>query len=121
MQKTRQPLQLFSQLSDPVDALYGLDSESEEYLATEFEVLRSRPLAEKVVRKLDLASEPAFMGEEGSLSTQSMGSMKDKLVGLVGLGKSQDERTRVAEVEQEIARRESVSYTHLTLPTICSV
>ena len=90
----------------PVDALYGLDSESEEYLATEFEVLRSRPLAEKVVRKLDLASEPAFMGEEGSLSTQSMGSMKDKLVGLVGLGKSQDERTRVAEVEQEIARRE---------------
>ena len=90
----------------PVDALYGLNAESEEYLATEFEVLRSRPLAEKVVRKLDLASEPAFVGEEGSLSTQSMGSMKDKLLGMVGLGKSQEERTRVAEVEREIARRE---------------
>jgi len=90
----------------PVDALYGLNAESEEYLATEFEVLRSRPLAEKVVRKLNLASEPAFVGEEGSLSTQSMGSMKDKLLGMVGLGKSQEERTRVAEVEREIARRE---------------
>ncbi len=90
----------------PVDALYGLNAESEEYLATEFEVLRSRPLAEKVVRKLDLASEPAFVGEEGSLSTQSMGSMKNKLLGLIGLGKSDAERTRVAEVEREIARRE---------------
>jgi len=90
----------------PVDALYGLNAESEEYLATEFEVLRSRPLAEKVVRRLNLASEPAFVGEEGSLSTQSMDGMKDKLLGLIGLGKSQAERTRVAEVEQEIARRE---------------
>jgi len=91
----------------PVDALYGLNAESEEYLATEFEVLRSRPLAEKVVRKLDLASEPSFVGEEGSLSSlQSMGSMKDKLLGMIGLGKSQEEMTRVAAVEQEIARRE---------------
>ena len=32
--------------------------------------------------------------------------MKDKLLGMVGLGKSQEERTRVAEVEREIARRE---------------
>ncbi len=90
----------------PVDALIGINSEGEEYLATEFEVLRSRPLAEKVVRRLNLASEPAFVGEEGSLSTQSMGSMKDKLLGMVGLGKSQEEQTRVAEVEREIARRE---------------
>ena len=42
----------------PVDALIGINSEGEEYLATEFEVLRSRPLAEKVVRRLNLASEP---------------------------------------------------------------
>jgi len=91
----------------PVDALYGLNAESEEYLATEFEVLRSRPLAEKVVRKLDLANQVQFVGEEGTLSSlQSMGSMKDKLLGLIGLGKSKEEMTRAVEVEQEIARRE---------------
>lgn len=91
----------------PVDALYGLDAESEEYLATEFEVLRSRPLAEKVVRKLELASEPSFVGEDSAGSSmQSMGGIKDKLLGMIGLGKSQDEVTRVAEVEREIARRE---------------
>ncbi len=91
----------------PVDALYGLNAESDEYLATEFEVLRSRPLAEKVVRKLSLATEPAFVGEEGSLSSlQSMGSIKDKVLGWIGMGKSNEEMSRVAGVEQEIARRE---------------
>ncbi len=92
----------------PVDALYGLNAESDEYLATEFEVLRSRPLAEKVVRKLSLATEPAFVGEEGgSLSSlQSMGSIKDKVLGWIGMGKSTEEMSRAAGVEQEIARRE---------------
>ena len=91
----------------PVDALYGLDAESEEYLATEFEVLRSRPLAEKVVRKLGLASEPAFVGEDGVISTDGgAGGLKNKLLGFIGLGKSKEEMTRVADVEREIARRE---------------
>lgn len=89
----------------PVDELYGLDSESDEYLATEFEVLKSRPLAEKVVRKLALADEVSLVGEDGA-STSGIGGLKDKLFGLVGLGKSEAEMTRVADVEREIARRE---------------
>ena len=64
-----------------VTALYGLDNESEEYLATEFEVLRSRPLAEKVVEKLDLTSHPAFMEEEGFSLISFVGSIKDKITG----------------------------------------
>lgn len=90
----------------PVEQLYGLNADSEEYLATEFEVLKSRPLAEKVVRKLGLADEAALVGEDGASTTPSMGGMKDKLLGMVGLGKSQEERTRAAEVEREISRRE---------------
>ena len=90
----------------PVDALYGLNSESEEYLATEFEVLRSRPLAEKVVRKLGLATEPEFVGDGSVSALESIGNIKQKLFGLVGLGGSEQERSRVAAVEQEIARRE---------------
>ena len=90
----------------PVDELYGLNSESDEYLATEFEVLKSRPLAEKVVRKLGLADEASLAGEEGNPATSGVTGIKDKLLGLVGLGKSEEESARVAEVEREIARRE---------------
>ncbi len=89
----------------PVDELYGLDSESDEYLATEFEVLKSRPLAEKVVRKLQLADEPVLVGEPSSTPGRFDG-MKATVLGMVGLGKSEEEVTRVAEVEREIARRE---------------
>jgi len=52
-------------------------------------VLRSRPLAEKVVRELGLANEPALVGEDGVSTTPSVGGMK-----------------AAAEVEREIARRE---------------
>lgn len=89
----------------PVDELYGLNSESDEYLATEFEVLKSRPLAEKVVRKLDLASEEVLVGEDGAAGS-GIGGIKDKLLGMVGLGKSDEEMNRAAEVQREIARRE---------------
>lgn len=90
----------------PVDELYGLNSESDEYLATEFEVLKSRPLAEKVVRKLGLADEAALVGEDGASATSGMAGIKNKLFGLIGFGKSEAESARVAEVEREIARRE---------------
>ena len=90
----------------PVDALYGLNAESEEYLATEFEVLKSRPLAEKVVRRLNLATNSDLVGEDAASSSAGVGGMKDKLLGFVGLGKSDAEKNRVAAVEQEIARRE---------------
>ncbi|MEM7256741.1 MAG: Wzz/FepE/Etk N-terminal domain-containing protein, partial [Pseudomonadota bacterium] len=52
-----------SQVID-VQSLYGLDTQSEEYLSTEFEVLKSRPLAEKVVGRLDLANHEAFQEKE---------------------------------------------------------
>ncbi len=48
-----------SQVID-VQSLYGLDTQSEEYLSTEFEVLKSRPLAENVGKRVDLASHLAF-------------------------------------------------------------
>lgn len=86
-----------------VTALYGLDNESEEYLATEFEVLRSRPLAEKVVEKLDLTSHPAFMDEEGFSLISFVGSIKDKITG----SDQPEEQTLTSEaVDAEIARRE---------------
>ena len=90
----------------PLDPLYGLDADSDEYLATEFEVLRSRPLAEKVVRRLNLASNPDLVDEDVIASSAGVGGIKDKLLGMIGMGKSEAEMSRVAAVEQEIARRE---------------
>jgi len=86
-----------------VAALYGLDNESEEYLATEFEVLRSRPLAEKVVGKLDLTSHPAFKEEQGFSLMALVGSVKDKITGSMG---QPEEKVTSEAVEAEIARRE---------------
>jgi capsular exopolysaccharide synthesis family protein len=87
-----------------VAALYGLDNESEEYLATEFEVLRSRPLAEKVVEKLDLTSHPAFQEEQGFALMPFIGSLKDKLLGAPE--QSAEPAATSDAVEAEIARRE---------------
>jgi capsular exopolysaccharide synthesis family protein len=87
-----------------VAALYGLDNESEEYLATEFEVLRSRPLAEKVVEKLDLTAHPAFKEEQGFAFAPLITSLKDKIMGTESV--PADEAATSDAVEAEIARRE---------------
>ncbi|WP_415893557.1 GumC family protein [Neptuniibacter sp. PT8_73] len=43
-----------------IEEVYGLDSGNQEYFLTQFEILKSRKLAESVMRKLDLANHPEF-------------------------------------------------------------
>ena len=43
-----------------IEDVYGLDSSSNEYLQTQFELLKSRNLAERVVRDLNLTQHPEF-------------------------------------------------------------
>ncbi len=43
-----------------IEQVYGLEAESSEYLQTQFELLKSRSLAERVVRQLDLTRHPDF-------------------------------------------------------------
>lgn len=43
-----------------IEQVYGLDGSGNEYLQTQFELLRSRSLAERVVRELDLTAHPEF-------------------------------------------------------------
>ncbi len=93
-----------------VAALYGLDNQSEEYLATEYEVLRSRPLAEKVVAKLDLNSHPAFADEPGiTASIPGFDSLKSSLFSLLGMNA---EKPAMASVENELGRREIIEDYH---------
>ena len=43
-----------------IEQVYGLDGTGNEYLQTQFELLKSRALAERVVRQLNLTSHPEF-------------------------------------------------------------
>lgn len=96
-----------SQVID-VQSLYGLDTQSEEYLSTEFEVLKSRPLAEKVVGRLDLANHEAFQPKEGMIDkVPGLSSLRDKTLGLLGMGTGMEESLD-PEVESELARRELI-------------
>ncbi|MCV6624228.1 MAG: polysaccharide biosynthesis tyrosine autokinase [Cellvibrionaceae bacterium] len=48
-----------------IEEVYGLESTNQEYFLTQFEILKSRSLAEKVILKLNLQSHPEFQEEEG--------------------------------------------------------
>ncbi|MGB2221231.1 MAG: GumC family protein [Neptunomonas phycophila] len=43
-----------------IDEIYGLEGAASEYFETQFEILKSRQLAERVVDRLDLVNNPAF-------------------------------------------------------------
>ncbi|NVJ64549.1 MAG: polysaccharide biosynthesis tyrosine autokinase [Flavobacteriaceae bacterium] len=52
-----------------IEEIYGLNSGGEEYFQTQYEILKSRHIAEKVVDKLDLTNSPYFNleDEEGGI------------------------------------------------------
>jgi len=72
-----------------IEEIYSLDSQNQQYYATQFEILNSRPLAEDVVTTLDLASHPKFVADDAgfalnwrawlpfSLAGQSAGALQD--------------------------------------------
>lgn len=49
-----------------IQDLYGIDSQTREYFGTQFELLKNRNLAERVIRDLDLLTDPEFVSEEKS-------------------------------------------------------
>ncbi|WP_299200256.1 polysaccharide biosynthesis tyrosine autokinase [uncultured Amphritea sp.] len=51
-----------------IEQVYGLDTNNDEYYQTQFEILRSRQLAEKVIDKLNLIDHPEFNPEPSAFS-----------------------------------------------------
>ncbi|TYK64783.1 GumC family protein [Colwellia echini] len=49
------------------EEIYGLDSNRKEYYLTQFEVLKSRKIAQAVVEKLDLINHPDFIGKPSAI------------------------------------------------------
>jgi capsular exopolysaccharide synthesis family protein len=64
-----------------IEEVYGLDSTRKEYFQTQYEILRSRKIAEKVVGKLDLTSHSLFDGstKQESAFDNSIYFIKQKL------------------------------------------
>lgn len=51
-----------------IEEVYGIDTKSKDYMATQFEVLKSRQIAEKTVESLSLFDNADFMPEENETS-----------------------------------------------------
>lgn len=51
-----------------IDELYGVDSDRDDYFETQFQTLRSRALAHRVIERLDLWQDPELNKKTGSLT-----------------------------------------------------
>ncbi len=59
-----------------IDEVYGVDTGSEQYYETQFEILRSRSIAETVIDRLDLVNEPSFQAKAGGVGQWLRGFRK---------------------------------------------
>ncbi|MDO6712191.1 polysaccharide biosynthesis tyrosine autokinase [Aliiglaciecola sp. 2_MG-2023] len=64
-----------------IEEVYGLDSSKKEYFETQYEILRSRYLAEKVTERLNLSAHPVFNGEnnKGAVYDNLVDSVKQQM------------------------------------------
>ncbi len=70
-----------------IEEIYGFDGAGAEYYQTQFELLKSRALAEKVVDKLNLSEHPLYSGAARPSSPLSMRTFKQ----ITGIFSQQDE------------------------------
>ena len=59
-----------------IEEVYGLDGSNKEYLQTQFEILKSRELAARVVRELKLETHPEFAPQEETKQETDQTSFK---------------------------------------------
>ena len=90
-----------------IEQVYGLDSSKKEYFETQYEILKSRHIAEKVVDKLDLGNNPIFVEmlneDEASLVNDIKASIKGVLTFL-----PQKEAEPLSKEEQAQLRKEKL-------------
>ncbi|HGP5030076.1 TPA: Wzz/FepE/Etk N-terminal domain-containing protein, partial [Vibrio cholerae O1] len=60
-----------------IEEVYGLDTKSQEYYLTQIEILKSDTIAQEVIERLDLASDPEF---DLSPESDASPSLKERLV-----------------------------------------
>lgn len=78
-----------------IEEVYGINSGQQEYYLTQFEILKSRSIAETVIDKLQLAKHPEFVGKPG---------LRDKVQALMPFLATKPEQTTAA--DQQLRDRE---------------
>ncbi len=77
-----------------IEEVYGLDSSNNEYYLTQFEILKSRQLAERVIRKFNLTEHPEFNQPPGVVA-RAKAYIKDLLPLGVEVTPSEEEQARI--------------------------
>ena len=90
-----------------IEQVYGLDGSGNEYLQTQFELLRSRSLAERVVRELNLTTHREFDPRQQPAPLLDLGSLLSnlKLNQLIPFTRPEDLEEEVAPAEEQIFDR----------------
>jgi capsular exopolysaccharide synthesis family protein len=84
-----------------IDSVLPIDTTRKEYFLTEYEILKSRAISEKVVDKLDLASNKEFMPDDNpGVMTQVKGEIKQLIGQLKSLLSGNDNASDTAVVDE---------------------
>ncbi|KXJ58448.1 MAG: chain-length determining protein [Alteromonas sp. Nap_26] len=92
-----------------IEQVYGLDSSKKEYFETQYEILKSRHIAEKVVDKLDLGNNPIFveMLNEGEASL--INDIKASIKGVLTFLPQKDAEPLTEEEKAELRKEKLIS------------
>lgn len=88
-----------------IEQVYGLDASKKEYFETQYEILKSRYIAEKVVNKLALDSHPVFIEKLEESNTSALDGIKSSLKSMLTF-LPQKKREPLSEEEQAQLRKE---------------
>lgn len=88
-----------------IEQVYGLDASKKEYFETQYEILKSRYIAEKVVNKLALDSHPIFIEKLDESNSSAFDGIKATLKSILTF-LPQKEREPLSEEEQAQLRKE---------------
>lgn len=62
-----------------IEQVYGLDASKKEYFETQYEILKSRYIAEKVVNKMDLGTHPIFLEKLDEINASPFDVLKSSI------------------------------------------
>ena len=91
-----------------IEEIYGLNSSKKEYFQTQYEILRSRQIAEKVVDKLNLVNHPIYARNEETGVAGFISGIKTKLSQLLPF-LPQTSPASMTQEERREAKREQVT------------
>ncbi|GHY15221.1 exopolysaccharide biosynthesis protein, putative [Vibrio cholerae] len=88
-----------------IEEVYGLDTKSQEYYLTQIEILKSDTIAQEVIERLDLASDPEF---DLSPESDASPSLKERLVEWMPFLQGFKQEETVADPDLEAYRQSQI-------------